>query len=628
MLLKIRDKATGWVAYAIVILISIPFALWGIQQYFGLDSSAVAIEIDDREITEFQIEQAVLNKKRALEQAQIDYRFTDEQIKREVIGELVSKNLLGVAVDKYDLQTTDAELADFIRNRPEFKKNERFDAETYKDLLARNGFSVTGFEQAQREILKEEQLISFIRNSSFILPSERKHYVRLSDQKRKIRYLPISYNYFIEPDSVETEQAQAYYEENMTLYQSPYKAKFDYLEIDIEQIEANQPIDDEEAQKYYEEHLDDYLYPEKFNLRHILISTEDRDTTTALEEAERLYLQLEEGADFAELARNHSDDDLTAESGGELPELTAEELESDEVRDAVLQLAEGEYTSPIRTQYGIQIFQLADLTEAEQKPFEMVREELVGDLKRRKAELRYAGLIEDLEIILFETEADFFAAARRSYKYDKKSTGFLDLNKQESILADQQVKSAIVSEIIQGGKTNTGSIEVEPGKKFFFVGITDSRPPAQLSFEEARQDVVTDIILEQAYQKVQANSEAWLEEIRTGNTSLDDIAAENRLTLEDPGYIERTETSIPRPIVEKVYGIPLSGKLPAYQTLQLGDDYNNAHTIIELLNIEEGAETSQTFVIYSLQNRESVAVLDSLKDFHEIKINLERQEEE
>ena len=627
MLIKIRDKATGWIAYAIVILISIPFALWGIQQYFGLDSSPVAIEIGDREITEFEIEQAVINKKRSLEQAQINFRFTDQQIKSEVVGELVSKNLLSIAVDEYDLQTTDAELVEFIRNRPEFKIDQQFDAETYKDLLARSGFSVTGFEQAQREILKEQQFISFIQDSSFILPSERKHYIRLSDQKRKIRYLPVSYSYFIEPDSIDSEQAQAYYEENMTLYQSPYKAKFDYLEIDIEQIEANQPISDEEAKKYYEERLDDYLYPEKFNLRHILISTEDRDTATALEEAEKLHLQLEEGADFAELARTHSDDDLTAESGGELPELTAEELENDDVRDAVLQLAEGEYTSPIRTQYGIQIFQLIDLIEAEQKPFEMVREELVGDLKRRKAEFRYAGLIEDLEILLFEDEAGFFDAAIRSYRYDKRSTGFLDLNKQESILADPQVKSAIVSEIIQGGKINTGSIEVEAGKKFFFVGITDSQPSTQLSFEEARQDVVTDMILEQAYQKVQANSEAWLKEIRAGNTSLDDIAAENQLTLEDPGYIERTETSIPRPIVEKVYEISPSDKLPAYRTLQLDDDYNNEHTIIELLDIEEGVETSETFVVYSLQNRESMAVLDSLKDFHQIKINLEREEE-
>ncbi len=628
MLIKIRDKATGWIAYAIVILISIPFALWGIQQYFGLDSSPVAIEIDDREITEFQVEQAFLNRKRMLEQNQINHGFTDKEIRTEVVGELVSAQLLDIAINKYGLQTNDSELAEFIRNRPEFKKNQRFDAETYRDLLARSGYTPTLFEQTQREALKEEQFISAIQNSSFILPSERKRYVYLSDQKRKIRYLPVSYSYFIEPDSIGTEQAQAHYEENMTLYQSPYRARFDYLEIDTAKIEARQTIGDEEAKQYYEERSDDYLYPEKFSLRHILILAEDRSTTEALEEAEELYLQLQEGADFSELARNYSDDDLTSESGGELPELTAEELENENVRDAVLQLVPGEYTRPIRTQYGVQIFQLIDLVEAEQKPFEVVREELIGDMKRRMAEIRYAGLIENLDLLLFEDEIGFFNAVRDNYGYAKQSTGFLDLNKQESILANPVVKSAIISEIIQGGKTNTGLIEVETGKRFFFVGITDSQPSRQLSFEEARQDIVTDLILRQAYQKVQANSEAWLEEIQAGNTSLDEIAAENRWVIEDPGYIERIETSIPRPIVEATYKISPLSEPPVYRTLQLDENYNNEHTLIELLDIEAGVETSQTFVIYSLQNRESVAVLDSLRDFYEIKINLDLESED
>ena len=628
MLIKIRDKATGWIAYAIVILISIPFALWGIQQYFGLDSSPVAVEVDDREITEFQVEQAFLNKKRMLEQTQVNHGFTDQEIKTEVIGELVSRQLLDIAIDKYSLQTSDLELAEFIRNRPEFKKNQRFDTETYRDLLARSGYTPTVFEQTQREVLKEEQFISAIQNSSFILPSERKRYVYLSDQKRRIRYLPVSYGYFIEPDSVDTEQAQAYYEENMTLYQSPYRARFDYLEIDLAKIEARQAIGDEEARQYYEERADDYLYPEKFNLRHILISTEERNTTEALEEAEDLYLQLQEDADFAELARNYSDDDLTSENGGELPELTAEELENENVRDAVFQLVAGEYTRPIRTQYGVQIFQLVDLVEAEQKPFEVVRDELIGDMKRRMAEIRYAGLIENLDLLLFEDEIGFFNAVRDNYGYAKQSTGFLDLNKQESILADPLIKSAIISEIIQGGKTNTGLIEVETGKRFFFVGVTGSQPSRQLSFEEAMQDIVTDLILQKAYQKVQANNEAWLQEIQAGNTSLDDIAEQNQWVVEDPGYVERTETSIPRPIVEAVYKIPPLNTPPVYQTLQLDESYNSVNALIELLSIEAGVETSRTFVIYSMQNRESVAVLDSFRDFYEVNINLDLEEED
>ena len=628
MLTKIRDKATGWLAYAIVIVISIPFALWGIQQYFSLDSSPVAIEIDNQEVTEFQLEQAILNKKRQLEQAQIDFRFSEKEIKTEVVGEIVSEQLLILAIKKYNLQTTNQELADFIKGKPEFKTNQRFDADLYRDLLARSGVSVTDFERFQKEALKEEQLVSLVQGSSFILPSERKRYVHLADQKRKIRYLPVSYSYFIEPDSIDIEQARAHYDANMALYQSPYKVNLDYLEIDLDKLQAEQTVSDEEARTYYEQRSDDYLYPEKFNLRHILISTEDLGSDEALVQADELYRQLEEGADFADLARAYSDDDLTATDGGKLPELTAEELDNDAVRDAILQLAEGEFTRPIRTRYGVQIFQLAQLSEAEQKPFNEVRKELVGDIKNRKARIRYANLIENLDILLFEDEIGFFEAVRANYGYDKKNTGFIDLNKQESILANPRIRTAVISEIIQGGKINSGLIEVEPGKRFFFVGITNAQPSLQLSFEDAMQDVITYLILQQAHRKARENNESWIKELQAANLSLDDIATANQWTIEETGYIERTETTIPRPIVEKTFATRADKKLPIYQTLQLDDNYNNDHVIMELLDIEEGKETSQTFVIYSLQNREAVALLDSLRDFHEVKINVEIDEEE
>ena len=628
MLTKIRDKATGWLAYTIVIIISIPFALWGIQQYFGLESSPTAISVDDKEISEFQLEQAILDKKRSLEEAQIDFRFSEDEIKTEVVGELVSEQLLSLAIEKYNLQTTDQKLAEFIINRPEFKQGQHFDINLYKDLLAQSGFSVTDFEQMQREVIKEEQLVAVIQESSFVLPSERSRYVHLSDQHRKIRYLPISYSYFIEPDSINTTQARIHYEANTAAYQSPYKVNFDYLEIDLGKLEAGQTVSDEEAQQYYEENADAYLYPEKFNLRHILISTDERDTAAALLEANELYQQLENGADFAELASEYSDDSLTAETGGELPELTAEELDNDDVRDAVLQLAEEEYTPPISTRYGVQIFQMVKLNEAEQKPFNKVRKELVKDIKYSKARFLYARLIENLDLLLFEDESGFFSSVQANYGYAKQSTGFIDLNKQESILANPRIRAAVISEIIQGGKTNSGLIEVEPGRRFFFVGLTGAQPSEQLSLEEAMQDIVTYLTLEQAHQKARDNNALLLEELRSGNTSLETIALENQWEVEEPGTIERTETSIPRPIVERTFKIPPTNNLPLYQTFQLDDNYNNDHIIMELLGIQEGTETSQTFVIYSLQNREAVAVLDSLRDFHDVEINVELEEDE
>ncbi|MBC6414161.1 MAG: SurA N-terminal domain-containing protein [Chromatiales bacterium] len=628
MLTKIRDKATGWIAYAIVIVISIPFALWGIQQYFGLDSSPTAIAIDDQEISEFQFEQAVIEKRRQLEQTQANVRFDEDEIKDSVVSEIVSQQLMILAINKYNLQATDGDLAEFIRNRPEFRQNQSFDANLYRDLLARSGYSVTDYERIQREDLKKELFIDMLQSSSFVLPSERERYIQLADQSRKIRYLTMNYSYFVEPDSIDTDQAQAHYDANMELYQSPYKARFDYLEISMDKLEAEEIVTPDEARQYYEERAGDYLYPEKFDLRHILISTDERSADEARSQADELYLELLEGADFADLARTYSDDILTAESGGILPELTADELDNDEVRDAVLQLAEGEYTNPISTQYGIQIFELLKLTEAEQKPFKKVRKELISDIKYQRASIRYAGLIERLDLLLFEDEPGFFSTVRANLGYEKQSTGFIDLNKQESILADPSIRATVISEIIQGGRTNTGLIEVEPGRRAFFVGITGTQPSVQLSFEDALQDVITNLILQQAYNKIRENTAQWIQEIQAGNTDLDTLATENRWTVEDPGYIKRNETSIPRPIVEKSFSALPSSELPLYQSLQMDFNYNNDHALIELLDIQAGKETSQTTVIYSLKNREAVALLESLQDFHDVEINVGKDEDE
>ena len=51
MLMQIRERASGIVAYIIVILISIPFALWGIQEYLGGGSDQIVAEVGDTEIT-------------------------------------------------------------------------------------------------------------------------------------------------------------------------------------------------------------------------------------------------------------------------------------------------------------------------------------------------------------------------------------------------------------------------------------------------------------------------------------------------------------------------------------------------------------------------------------------------
>ena len=50
MLQNIRDRSTGWIAYVIVIGISIPFALWGIDQYFT-GGNVIVAEVNEAKIS-------------------------------------------------------------------------------------------------------------------------------------------------------------------------------------------------------------------------------------------------------------------------------------------------------------------------------------------------------------------------------------------------------------------------------------------------------------------------------------------------------------------------------------------------------------------------------------------------
>ena len=47
MLQLIRDRATGWIAWVIIILICIPFALWGIQEYVSPQGSLTVATVND-----------------------------------------------------------------------------------------------------------------------------------------------------------------------------------------------------------------------------------------------------------------------------------------------------------------------------------------------------------------------------------------------------------------------------------------------------------------------------------------------------------------------------------------------------------------------------------------------------
>ena len=109
----------------------------------------------------------------------------------------------------------------------------------------------------------------------------------------------------------------------------------------------------------------------------------------AIENAENIIKQLDQGADFAELAKQYSEDTLSAEKGGDMGLIAPGDFTSEDLEDALFALDIDAYSKPIRTEQGVQIVQLLEIQESEQEPFDAVREKIINERKSQLAQQRF-----------------------------------------------------------------------------------------------------------------------------------------------------------------------------------------------------------------------------------------------
>lgn len=94
---------------------------------------------------------------------------------------------------------------------------------------------------------------------------------------------------------------------------------------------------------------------EQAHARHILVSTQ--------EEAQQIYEQLQAGAEFGDLAFQHSRDVSTREMGGDLGWFAREQLTEPVVADAVFSLEIGQVSQPVASSLGYHIIQTLERVE-------------------------------------------------------------------------------------------------------------------------------------------------------------------------------------------------------------------------------------------------------------------------
>jgi peptidyl-prolyl cis-trans isomerase SurA len=146
-------------------------------------------------------------------------------------------------------------------------------------------------------------------------------------------------------------------------------------------------IGHDEAMKYYEEHKNDFVKPEQVALRAIELTTEGKteaEIADLKKKANDLLRRVNEGEDFATLAKRFSDGS-TAKQGGYLGTYKRGEL-SKQLEDQVFAMKKNQLTDVIETKQGFLILQVLERYEAGVQPFDKVEPEIMDHLYSERME--------------------------------------------------------------------------------------------------------------------------------------------------------------------------------------------------------------------------------------------------
>ena len=160
-------------------------------------------------------------------------------------------------------------------------------------------------------------------------------------------------------------------------------------------------LTDKEIEDYYDQNIIGDI-----KASHILITPDvDSDATDeekekaenkAKKEAERIIKKLDEGKDFAELAKKYSDDEATAKNGGDLDYFNTDDMDEN-FMDAVKKLDNDEYTKePVKTQYGYHIILKVDQKEKPKlkEVKDSIKETLANNKLNNNSTLHYETLMD------------------------------------------------------------------------------------------------------------------------------------------------------------------------------------------------------------------------------------------
>ncbi len=563
MLQKLREKSTGWAATIILGLLIIPFVFVGVNEYAGGGSASAVAKVEappswwksapswwpvsrfwqQREITQQEFrdrfEQARQQQREELGDRFDPREFESVENKLLVLEQLISQKALELSAEEAGIVIGNEALARSIAETEAFQVDGRFDPSRYQMLLSSQipPVSIAEFERRERDRLKMTLILTEIAASDFVTDGEAQRLYSLLAETRDVR-LALLPEVAADQAEVADEDVRAWYEANTADFRQPESVVLEYVEVDAGVLPAVAEADEETLRLRYEQELARFAEAEQRLASHILISVDADAGDAAWAEAERRIKDLagqarQPGADFAALAREHSQDPGSGEMGGDLG-WVEKGIMVKPFEDALFAMQPGEVSEPVRTQFGYHVLQLREIKAGNQVPFEQVRDELAREQAEADHDRAFNDLLGQLvnEVLKNPTS---LAAAANALNLQVQRTGPVSRANPSGIAVNPAVLRAAFSDMLLQDRVVSDPIEIGPGNSVL-IRVLEHTPELARPLEDVRDEVVAAVRADRQEEAAAAAADALLARIVEGGETLESVAAAEQLQVMDlPG---------------------------------------------------------------------------------------------
>lgn len=549
MLQDFRDNLGTTTKIVLVVIVSIPFALFGVDALFSSGSGKEAANVNGQSISEQRLRQALQMQKQQLAKRYKNLdpsELEDDKLRPKVLKELVRQEAVKQAARDKGMGVAKSTIDTLLNSVEDFKTDGKFDPERYRFILGRMGYSPSSYDRQLRSDMLINQFAQGVVATGFATNFENELLIKAAEQSRTFEFLTVPVAPIRDKVAVADDTLSTYYDDHKDEFMTPEKLVVDYIELTPALLMGEVSVDDEQLEDFYQSKLKEAEEIRSRKVAQILI--EKQKDGSHQKKVDDVIVGLANKENFSELAKTYSEDVLTAEGGGLLGFVQTGELP--EQLDKALSLMEvGGVSDAIETEDGVYFLQLQD-EKASPVP---EKESLRPQLQQQLANELLPERIEELKDLSYNA-ASLQEVADQMGLTLQTSEPISKQGAAAGILANPKVLGAAFSDEVRVDKRASEVLEIADDH-VVVVALKEQQLPKQRTLDEVKPEI-TAIIKRQKAGKLMANHlSSLLKQLNEGK-SLASLAKTNNYKQQSVTDAKRNTGGVAPEVLSSVFKLP------------------------------------------------------------------------